>query len=481
MNTLLILILCGAFSNCVTKANLRSIVTPLFALISFSYSCLLTYNIVFSNNMEGLLQITSIPLGFASLNFGINLINIAFVNLVLILWFIASIYSYSYIKTNYPTKKDTIFQLCYSFAVFFAVTFAFAKDVLTMFIIYELLTISTIPLVGFKQTNQTKQGLFKYLIVLFGCSLVFLLPATLFVISQTGIVIFDGNGFIGNYEIPNYILKILLFIFILGIGKAAFFPFHIWLPSAMVAPTPVSGLLHAVAVVKVGAFFVIKLVVDVFGLEFLKTLLADFNFLMYLSAFTILFASIVATFQGNLKKRLAYSTIAQISYIVLSLSTFTKIGVFAAMLQIVSHAIAKILLFFSVGGFYTATHSNQIIKFVGMYNKNKVASIAFIFASFSLCGMPFTIGFFNKGMLFYNLVDSNFYLGIVVLTISAFLSFWYLMPVCYALLKPYSQKTIQNYTKIPLTFNFVFYFLILLNIVLFFLVQLFFINYVNGW
>lgn len=480
MNILLTLILSGVLGN-FFKMKLRILITPIIAFVAFCYSCLLTYNFIFIEDIAQFSNILTIPIGFASINFGLNLLNLSFVNLVLILWCIASVYSNVYIKTNYPKRKDKLFQICYSLAVLFAVLFAFAQDVFTMFIIYELLTISTIPLVGFHKTKVTKQGLFKYLIVLFGCSLLFLLPATLFVIAKTGIIIFDGNGFIENYGLSDLTLKILLFIFILGIGKAAFFPFHIWLPAAMVAPTPVSGLLHAVAVVKVGAFFVVKIVVNVFGLKLLQTLLANFNFLMYLSGFTILFASTLATFQSNLKKRLAYSTIAQISYIVISISTFTKIGVFTAMLQIVTHAVSKILLFFSVGSFYTATHSNQIVKFTGMYHKNKVSSIAFIFASLSLCGMPFTIGFLNKGMLFYNLINSQFYFGIFILTISAFLSFWYLMPVCYVLLKPYSEKLVKNYSKIPLTFNFIFYFLILINIILFFIVGIFFINYVNEW
>jgi multicomponent Na+:H+ antiporter subunit D len=394
---------------------------------------------------------------------------------------LATLYSFSYIKTNYPEKNDKIFQLCYSLAVLFAILFALARDVLTMFIIYELLTLSTIPLIGFKRTDEVKAGLIKYLTVLFGCSFLFLLPATIFTIVKGGVILFDGMGFVSSFNLSDLSAKILFIVFIFGIGKSAFFPFHIWLPSAMVAPTPVSGLLHAVAVVKVGAFFVLRLVVDIFGLDYSKQIFEAFNILMYIAGFTILYSSILAIFQGNLKKRLAYSTISQISYIALSLSTFTKVGVFVAMYQIFAHALSKILLFFTVGGFYTASHSNKIVDFAGMVQKNKFACYAFLFATLSICGLPFTSGFINKGLLFYNVIDGKSPFAIFVFFTSAFLSFLYLIPVCYAIFKRVPSKQIENFSKIPLTFNFVFFVLIVLNILLFIFSGLFFINYVNEW
>lgn len=266
--------------------RLRSFITIFFATLTFLYSSFLCYNV--STHKIAINEITTFKIGFIELHFGLDLLSIAFICLVSCLWVLATLYSFSYIKTNYPEKNDKIFQLCYSLAVLFAILFALARDVLTMFIIYELLTLSTIPLIGFKRTDEVKAGLIKYLTVLFGCSFLFLLPATIFTIAKGGVILFDGMGFVSSFNLSDLSAKILFIVFIFGIGKSAFFPFHVWLPSAMVAPTPVSGLLHAVAVVKVGAFFVLRLVIDIFGLDYSKQIFEAFNILMYIAGFTIL-------------------------------------------------------------------------------------------------------------------------------------------------------------------------------------------------
>lgn len=458
--------------------TLREFFTITFAVLTFVSSAFATYSFL----QEGLLQeVFTLQFGIISINLGFDVYGLIFINLVSLLWGIAAFYSFSYLQTNYPEKNDTSFQFCYSLSVLVAILFALARDVMTMFIFYECLTLATIALVAFKRNEESRVGVSKYLIILLGCSLLLLLPATLFTLSQTGIELFTGNGFIGNFGINETTLKILLLMFVFGVGKAALFPFHIWLPAAMCAPTPVSGLLHAVAVVKVGAFFIFRIVVDVFGIEFLSQLLAEFNFLMLIAAITIIYSSTMAVFEANLKKRLAFSTIGQISYVVLALSTFTKLGIFAAMLQIISHAIAKILLFFAVGGFYTSAHSNQIVHFTGMVQKNKVACFTFLIAVLSICGIPFTAGFLNKGVLFYNLIEAKSYFALSVLTFSAFLSFLYLIPVCYAIFKVVPAKQVEGFSKIPLKFNIVFIILALLNIMVFILGSLFFLSYVNEW
>jgi multicomponent Na+:H+ antiporter subunit D len=478
MTILILLATLGVLSGFLTGTS-RMAMTIFFAIATFIQSAFLTFEIGFKG--EVINDILTLKLGFFDLNFGLDLYGIIFINLVSLLWGVATLYSNTYLKVNYPEKSDRVFQFFYSLAVLHTILFALARDILTMFLLYELLTLSTIALVGFKKTEETSRGLFWYLFMLIGCSLLFLLPATIFTITQTDVVLFEGVGFVQDFRISDSTLKILFLFFILGVGKAAFFPFHIWLPSAMVAPTPVSGLLHAVAVVKVGAFFLFRLVNDVFGIELLSRLFADFNFLMYIASFTIIFASLKAVFQSNLKKRLAYSTISQISYIALALSTFSPLGLFAAMFQIITHAISKILLFFVAGAFYTSSHSNQVVDITGMGRKHKVAGLAFVFASLSLCGIPLTMGFWNKGIMFYNLINAEYHFAVVIMIISAFLSFMYLSPICYVIFKNVPQKQLQKYGKIPLTFDFVFVFLVLINLLVFVLFGLFFINYVNGW
>ena len=460
--------------------TVRNILTIVFSFASLLF---VLYNLYlyFEGTLED--KIYNIPFAVFNLQFGFDLYGLVFAALITLLWGIASAYSFSYMHTNYPGKSDGLFQLSYSLSVFFAICFAFAKNLITMFVIYECLTLATIALVGFKRNEKVRKGLFTYLAVLFICSFLLLLPAILYIEFNVGSIAFDGigTGFIGRFGIEETTLKILLFMLVMGVGKAAFFPFHIWLPAAMVAPTPVSGLLHAVAVVKVGAFFVLRVINDVYGVEFLSYLLASFNFILLIAAITILFSSVMAVFQANLKKRLAYSTIGQISYVVLMLSTFTKLGVIAAMFQIITHALTKILLFFTVGGFYTAAHSNQIIAFTGMFRKNKIVCIAFLFATLSICGLPSTAGFLNKGLMFYSLAKAESWWGIGVLGISAFLSFLYLIPVCYAIFKRVPARQTKSFHELPKTFNIIFILLAILNLIVFILGSLFFIYYVNEW
>lgn len=475
----LIIALCVVLSSFFGQKfkTLRKVFTVVF---SFAGLCIMLYN-AFSLYKGAIFETLSINFGIISLNFGIDASGIAFASLVSLLWGISSFYSFSYMETNYPEKDDTIFQIFYSLAVFLTVLFAFAKDILTMFIIYELITISTIPLIGFKGNKESKVGLFKYLFILFGCSFLFLLPSSLFIIKEAGIQMFDGTGFMKDLALSENTLKILLLCLVVGVGKAAMFPFHAWLPSAMCAPTPVSGLLHAVAVVKVGAFFILRVIHDIFGMELLQNLLKDFNFIMFLSGFTIIYSSVIAVFQVNLKKRLAYSTIGQISYIILSLSTFTKLGFLTAISQIVSHGLSKILLFFTVGGFYTASHSNRIISFAGMAQKDRLTCTLFLLGTLSICGLPFTVGFLNKGLLFYNLIKSGSHFALFALFVSAFFSFVYLIPVCYAIFQKVPLRKISTFSKIPKDFKIVFVLLAILNITVFALGSLFFIYYVNEW
>jgi multicomponent Na+:H+ antiporter subunit D len=469
-------VVCACFFG-KTFAKARKVFVPLLAFSTFLSIAINAYK--FYNGFD--FGTFALSFGLFTLNFGVDGNGFAFALLISGLWGIATIYSFSYLETNYPEKNDALFQICYSLAVFIAIAFAFAKDIVTIFILYEFLTISTIALVGFKKNEESKIGVFKYVSILFGCSLLMLLPATLFIVNTVGIKLFDGSGFMEASGIDPFTLKILLAFLIFGVGKAAFFPFHVWLPFAMCAPTPVSGLLHAVAVVKVGAFFVLRVINDIYGINFLKILLEDFNFLMYLASFTIVFASVTALFQSNLKKRLAFSTVSQISYVLLALSTFTKTGVFAAMFHIVAHAVTKILLFFTVGGFYTSAHSNQIIAFKGMVQKNRLACFAFLLAALSVCGLPFTVGFLDKALLFYTLANSKQYIGMGALFISAFLSFCYLIPVGYAIFSKIPPRKVDiKFISLPRAFKIVFLILAILNIILFFIGSLFFLIYVNG-
>lgn len=448
--------------------------------LSFTTFCFMAHNAFLLYNGAAF-ETLKVNLGAFTLHFNLDGSGAVFSSLVSLLWGPAALYSFSYMKENYPERDDTIFQFCYSLAVFFAILLSLAMDIITIFIMYEFITLSTLILVGFKQNEESRQGLTLYILVLFGCSLIFLMPAVLFIFSKGGAALFNGQGIIEGLNLKNSVSIFLLCLLLFGTAKTAMFPFSLWLPGAMCAPTPVSGLLHAVVVVKAGAFFLLRIINDIFGMQYLSNLLKNFNFIMAIAAFTIVFSSTVALFQSNLKKRLAYSTIGQIAYIALSLSTFTKLGLFTALFQITAHALAKILLFFTVGGFYTSSHSNQIIDFTGMAQKNLIASVTFLFATLSICGMPFTAGFLVKGILFYNLIEAHSYIALSALFFSSCLSFLYLIPVCYAIFKTVPARAIENFTKVPIDFNIVFLILAILNIIFFILASVFFIYYVNEW
>ena len=230
------------------------------------------------------------------------------------LWIINSLYSIGYMRGN-QEENQTRFYIYFTIAISSSMGIAFAGNMFTLFIFYEILTLSTYPLVAHKQNSEAKSGARIYLGLLIGTSVGFQLVAIIWTYLITGTLDFTPAGILKG-KIDPTLLPILLALYMFGIGKAALMPFHRWLPSAMVAPTPVSALLHAVAVVKAGVFTVLKVVIYIFGIEFLSETGAS-TWLIWAASFTLLAASIVAITKDNLKARLAYSTISQLSYIVL--------------------------------------------------------------------------------------------------------------------------------------------------------------------
>jgi len=207
-------------------------------------------------------------------------------------------------------------------------------------------------------------------------------------------------------------------------------PLHSWLPAAMVAPTPVSALLHAVAVVKAGVFTVVKVIVYIFGYEYLASSLVN-NWLVYVAGFTILAASIVALRQDNLKRRLAYSTISQLSYVVMATAILAPLSVMGAVLHIAAHAIGKITLFFAAGSIYTAAHKTEISQLNGIGRKMPWTMGAFAIASLSMIGVPPTAGFLSKWYILMGAIQVEHVFAIGVIIISTLLNAGYFIPIIY--------------------------------------------------
>jgi multicomponent Na+:H+ antiporter subunit D len=307
---------------------------------------------------------------------------------------------------------------------------AFAGNLFTLFIFYELLTLATYPLVTHAGDDSAREGGRMYLGYLLGTSVIFLLLALVWTWSLTGTLDFRTGGILAGAVTPGT-ASILLVLFIFGIGKAAVMPFHLWLPAAMVAPTPVSALLHAVAVVKAGVFTVLKVVIYIFGIDFLAEVPAT-QWLMYVAAATILLAALVALRQDNLKLRLAWSTISQLSYIVLCTLLITPLGIVGGGLHIVMHAFAKITLFFCAGAILVTTHKTRISEMNGIGRRMPWTMAAFTVGALSMIGIPPTAGFISKWYILLGAINAQQMFAVSVIIVSTLLNAAYFLPIVYA-------------------------------------------------
>jgi multicomponent Na+:H+ antiporter subunit D len=290
-----------------------------------------------------------------------------------------------------------------------------------------VLTITTYPLVTHSGTAEAKRSGRIYLGLLLGTSIGLQLIAIIWTWYATGTLDFREGGIIEG-AIQGPLVGLLLFLYIYGIGKAALMPVHRWLPAAMVAPTPVSALLHAVAVVKAGVFTVVKVIVYIFGADFLRES-GTGDWLMYIAGGTVLLASFIAMTKDNLKARLAYSTISQLSYIILGAALFTPLGIVGGAMHIAMHAMGKITLFFCAGAIYIASGKTLISDMKGIGRIMPVTLFAFFIGSLSVIGLPPLGGAWSKYYMALGAVDSGELVFVAVLMISSLLNIAYLLPV----------------------------------------------------
>ncbi len=342
------------------------------------------------------------------------------------LWLVNSIYSIGYMNGNKEVRQ-TQFYVCFAVAIAATIGLAFSKNLLTLFLCYEILTISTYPLVTHKANADAKAGGRTYMMLLLGTSMGFLLPAIIITFGVTGTLEFTPGGILGP-ETGIFTLAMLMTLFVFGIGKAAVMPFHFWLPSAMVAPTPVSALLHAVAVVKAGVFTMLKVMVYVFGLDTIRDTGIN-EALIYFVSFCLIAASVVALSKNNLKARLAYSTVSQLAYIVLAALLATTTSVIGGGLHIVMHAAGKITLFFCAGAIYVAHKKTEITELDGIGRLMPFTMIAFLIGSLSIIGLPPFGGTWSKWFIGLGALDAGQTFAVAVLMISSLLNVAYLLPI----------------------------------------------------
>lgn len=363
------------------------------------------------------------------------------------LWIVTSIYAFGYMRAKHESHQ-TRFYACFAISIGAAMGIAMSANLLTLFVFYEALTLSTYPLVAHHGDDKARAGARTYLRILLGTSIGLFLPAIIWTHQLAGGGEFQPGGILAG-RADAMTAGLLLALYVLGVGKAAVMPVHRWLPAAMVAPTPVSALLHAVAVVKAGVFVILKLVVYVFGMDFLTGVPLERG-LLWLAGFTILAASVVALRQDNLKRMLAYSTVGQLSYVVMAALTLGATAGLAAALHIAAHAVAKITLFFTAGAIYVASGKTQVSQLDGIGRRMPVTMTAFSVAALSMIGLPPTVGFVSKWMILQGALEADQLFVVAVLVTSTALNAAYFMPIVHRAFFREEQAVPKEHGEAPL-------------------------------
>lgn len=344
------------------------------------------------------------------------------------LWLVNSLYSIGYMR-GHKEEHQTRFYMAFAIAISAAIGVAYAANLFTLFVFYEVLTLSTWPLVAHKGDEKARRGGRIYLGVLLATSMGLLLPAIVWTYAIAGSTDFTVGGLLARHvDDAGPVAAILLGLYAFGIGKAALMPVHSWLPNAMVAPTPVSAFLHAVAVVKAGVFAILKVAVYIFGVDFLQKTGAATPYL-WVAAGSILLASAIAMHKDNLKARLAFSTVSQLSYVTLGAMLATSMGVMGAGIQIAAHALGKMTLFMCAGAIMVAAHKENISEMRGLGRKMPVTFGAFFIGALSVIGLPPLAGSWPKFFLMLGAVDAGQLSIIAVLIVSSLLNVVYLLSI----------------------------------------------------
>ena len=365
------------------------------------------------------------------------------------LWLLNSFYAIGYMRAR-REHAQTRFYFCFAVAIAAAVGIAFSENLLTLFIFYEILTIITYPLVVHIETPEAMRAGRKYLAYLLVGG-VFLLAALVLTYILTGTTTFVPGGFLAGSG-STIVLQVLFLLFMVGFVKAAWMPLHGWLPAAMIAPTPVSAFLHAVAVVTAGGFGIVRIAGWVYGMDLMASLGLG-TLLALIASFTIITASLFALTEDNLKLRLAYSTVSQLSYILLGVSMLSIAGMTGAMAHIPIHAFLKITLFFVAGAVIVSTGKEYISEMKGIGRNMPVTALMFAAAAIGICGLPPLSGIISKIYLAVGAVEGGMPVLLLVLIASAVLNAAYFFPVIYTMMleRPDDEFSLAAVSEPPLT------------------------------
>lgn len=404
-------------------ANIREVVTLLAAVIQFAIIISMAPAIIEGSVLA--FRIIDIGAGI-ELGYRVDAFGLIFAITSSFLWILVSLYSIGYMRAL-AEHAQTRYYFMFALAIFSAVSIALSENLVTFYIFYEALTLSTYWLVAHHEDKEAFAATRKYLVYLLSSGW-FLFAAVVLTYAVTGTTRFADGGILNAASASNSTLIVLFVLFALGSIKAAWMPFHSWLPSAMVAPTPVSALLHAVAVVKAGVFGFVRIVCHVFGIELIGALGVGL-WLGAVASITMILGSFFAIGEDNLKRRLAFSTISQLSYILFGVALLSPFGVKGAMVHIPFHGFMKITLFLCAGAIMVVTGKKEISQMAGIGKQMPVTMLAFTIGALGMCGAPPVSGFISKWYLGLGTIQAGTIIFLIVILVSSLLDVVYFFPI----------------------------------------------------
>jgi multicomponent Na+:H+ antiporter subunit D len=410
------------------RANLREFWSVAAGVLQLAFVASMAPDVVAGRTPE---CVVSQILPGISLAFRVDAFGLLFGFGASLLWIATSFYSIGYMRAL-EEHAQTRYFACFALALSATMGVAFSANLFTLFLFYEALTLTTYPLVAHKETPEAKAGARKYVIYLLGAAKLFLIAAIVITYNVAGTLDFRKGGVLSGPELAHEptLLFVVFVLFLFGFAKNALMPLHSWLPAAMVAPTPVSALLHAVAVVKTGVFATLRVFLFIFGPDAMRLLGVD-ALALGVASLTILGGSLLALGQDNLKARLAFSTVSQLAYVVLGAAMLAPSGILGGVAHVTNHAVSKITLFLCAGSIYISTHKTEVSQMSGLARQMPWTMAAFALATLSMVGIPPTSGFVSKWYLALGSVErgSTWLLG--VLLASSLLNAAYLGPIVY--------------------------------------------------
>lgn len=407
------------------RPNLREAWSILAGVVKFSIVMSMVPAILSGHTIE--YTLVSFYEG-VDIKFRVDALGMVFATVSSFLWIVTTFYSIGYMRSA-GEHAQTRYFTCFAISLSATLGVAFSANLITLFVFYEILSLATVPLVGHKETAEAQEGARKYFLYLLSLSKTFLLSGIIIVFMIAGTTDFQSGGLLRSQP-GSPLLFGTFFLFLFGLAKGGVMPFHNWLPSAMVAPTPVSALLHAVAVVKVGVFSILRVVFHIYGVDLMSRMGLGIA-AAYVVSVTIVLGSVIALSKDNLKARLAYSTVSQLSYVILGAVLLTPSSMVGGIMHIANHAFSKITLFFCAGSLYCAAHKTEISQLSGIGKKMPWTMAAFFIASLSMIGVPPAAGFTSKWYLALGSMEAHEIPILMVLLVSTVLNAAYFLPITY--------------------------------------------------